>query len=201
MCSHCMIQSMTPGRCGRADGGRMFMPMPSLPCDPTQPASLSAMARVYGREGGEHGIDMEMTDRREFGNPPAFARNQVRPVNYAGRTELKGTSSAAQVRYDSKRANRHSAPKSWRSVGYTICYNRFVRWRKAGVCYRLLAAVSKAFDGEIIMIDSSCVRFHQHAAVAKKGAMTMVAWDVPAAGSPPRSMRLSMPKGGQSISS
>lgn len=65
----------------------------------------------------------------------------------------------------------------------------------------LLAEVPKAFDGEIIIIDSSCVRVHQHAATAKRGAMTMVAWDVPAAASPPRFMRLSMPKGGQSISS
>jgi hypothetical protein len=40
---------------------------------------------------------------------------------------------------------------------------------------------SKAFDGEIIMIDSSCVRV--------------------AAGSPRKSMRLLMPKVGQSISS
>ena len=40
----------------------------------------------------------------------------------------------------------------------TTCYNRFVRWRKAGVWDRLLAMVSKAFDGEIIMIDSSCIR-------------------------------------------
>jgi len=83
----------------------------------------------------------------------------------------------------------------------TTCYNRFVRWRKAGVWDRLLAAVSKAFDGEIIMIDSSCVRVHQHAATAKKGAMTMVAWDVPAAGSPRKSMRSSTPKVGRSISS
>ncbi len=84
---------------------------------------------------------------------------------------------------------------------YTTCYNRFVRWRKAGVWDRLLAAVSKAFDGEIIMIDSSCVRVHQHAATAKKGAMTMVAWDVPVAGSPRKSMRLSMARAGRSISS
>ncbi len=84
---------------------------------------------------------------------------------------------------------------------YTTCYNRFVRWRKAGVWDRLLAAVSKAFDGEIIMIDSSCVRVHQHAATAKKGVMTMVAWDVPSAGSPRKSMRSSMPKVGRSISS
>lgn len=52
---------------------------------------------------------------------------------------------------------------------YTTCYNRFVRRRKAGVWDRLLAAVSKAFDDDIVMIDSSCVRVHQHAATAKKG--------------------------------
>jgi transposase len=84
---------------------------------------------------------------------------------------------------------------------YTTCYNRFVRWRKAGVWDRLLAAVSKAFDGDIVMIDSSCVRVHQHATTAKKGGPTMVAWDVPVAGSPRKSMRLSMPKAGRSISS
>lgn len=84
---------------------------------------------------------------------------------------------------------------------YTTCYNRFVRWRKAGVWDRLLAAVSKAFDDDIVMIDSSCVRVHQHAATGKKGVPTMVAWDVPVAGSPRKSMRLSMPKAGRSISS
>lgn len=41
---------------------------------------------------------------------------------------------------------------------HTTCYNRFVRWRKAGVWDRLLAAVSKAFDGEVIMIDLLCPR-------------------------------------------
>jgi transposase len=37
----------------------------------------------------------------------------------------------------------------------TTCYNRFVRWRKAGVWDRLLAAVSAAFKGEVVMIDST----------------------------------------------
>lgn len=77
---------------------------------------------------------------------------------------------------------------------HTTCYNRFVRWRKAGVWDRLLEAVSKAYDGDIIMIDSSCVRVHQHAATGKRGIMTMAAWDVPAAGSPARSMPLLTPK-------
>jgi len=63
----------------------------------------------------------------------------------------------------------------------TTCYNRFVRWRKAGVWDRLLEAVSQAHDGDIVMIDSSCVRVHQHAATAKRGVQTMAAWDVPVA--------------------
>ena len=70
----------------------------------------------------------------------------------------------------------------------TTCYNRFVRWRKAGVWDRLLAAVSAAFDGEIVMIDSTCVRVHQHGATGKKGDPQIAAWDVPEAASRARSM-------------
>ncbi|WP_409563982.1 IS5 family transposase [Rhizobium leguminosarum] len=55
----------------------------------------------------------------------------------------------------------------------TTCYNRFVRWRKAGVWDRLLEAVSEAYDGDIVMIDSTCVRVHQHAATGKRGMETM----------------------------
>ncbi|MFG1375674.1 IS5 family transposase [Xanthobacter autotrophicus] len=51
---------------------------------------------------------------------------------------------------------------------HTTCVNRFNRWRKAGVWDRLLVAVSKAYDGDIQMIDSSSIRVHQHAANAKK---------------------------------
>jgi transposase len=63
---------------------------------------------------------------------------------------------------------------------HTTCYNRFVRWRKAGVWDRLLAAVSQAFDGELVMIDSSSIRVHQHGATLKRGTQ-IAAWDVPAA--------------------
>ena len=48
------------------------------------------------------------------------------------------------------------------------CVNRFNRWRKAGVWDRLLEAMSKAYDGDIQMIDSSSIRVHQHAANAQK---------------------------------
>ncbi|SMP81146.1 Transposase [Novosphingobium panipatense] len=70
----------------------------------------------------------------------------------------------------------------------TTCYNRFVRWRKAGVWDRLLAAVSAAFEGEIVMIDSTCVRVHQHGATGKKGEPEIAAWDVPEAASRAKSM-------------
>lgn len=72
----------------------------------------------------------------------------------------------------------------------TTCYNRFVRWRKAGVWDRLSAAVSTAFEGEIVMIDSTCVRVHQHGATGKKGEPKIAAWDVPKAASRVRSMPL-----------
>ncbi len=50
---------------------------------------------------------------------------------------------------------------------------------RSGVWDRLLEAVSAAYDGDIVMIDSSCVRVHQHGAAIKKGATTIVAWDAP----------------------
>ena len=51
---------------------------------------------------------------------------------------------------------------------YTTCVNRFNRWRRAGVWGRHLVAVSEANDGNIQMIDTSSIRFHQHAANGKK---------------------------------
>ena len=58
---------------------------------------------------------------------------------------------------------------------YTTCYNRFNRWRKAGIWDRLMDAITKAYDGKVQMIDTSTVRVHQHAAGAKKG-VEIVAW-------------------------
>src|SRR5579859_7619142 len=51
----------------------------------------------------------------------------------------------------------------------TTCYNRFVRWRKAGVWDRLMGAITAVHDSDIQMIDSTSVRAHQQAATAKKG--------------------------------
>ena len=84
---------------------------------------------------------------------------------------------------------------------YTTCYNRFVRWRKAGIWDKLLEAVSEAYNGKIQMIDSSVVRVHQHAANGEKKAAEVVAWAVPAAGLRPRSTRSSMRAASRSRSS
>jgi len=62
---------------------------------------------------------------------------------------------------------RSGAP--WRDLPqefgpYTTCYNRFVRWRRAGVWSRIMEALAAAHDAAVQMIDTSIVRVHQHAA-------------------------------------
>ena len=59
---------------------------------------------------------------------------------------------------------------------HTTYVNRFNRWRRAGVWDRLLDAVSRAYDGDIQMIDSSSIRVHQHAANTQKKMTDPVAW-------------------------
>lgn len=66
---------------------------------------------------------------------------------------------------------RSGAP--WRDLPerygpYTTVYNRFNRWRRAGLWDRLMDEITKAYEGRVQMIDSSIVRVHQHAAGAKK---------------------------------
>src|SRR5664279_4158135 len=62
---------------------------------------------------------------------------------------------------------RSGAP--WRDLPnifgpYTTCYNRFVRWRRAGVWARIMNALATAHDAAVQMIDTSVVRVHQHGA-------------------------------------
>jgi putative transposase len=51
--------------------------------------------------------------------------------------------------------------------------NRFNRWRKAGVWDYLLKAVSKAYEGDVHMIDSSSIRVYQHAANGSQNTEVM----------------------------
>jgi transposase len=62
---------------------------------------------------------------------------------------------------------RSGAP--WRDLPnafgpYTTCYNRFVRWGRAGVWARIMNALAGAHDTAVQMIDTSIVRVHQHGA-------------------------------------
>jgi transposase len=62
---------------------------------------------------------------------------------------------------------RSGAP--WRDLPqefgpYTTCYNRFVRWRRAGVWTKVMSALAGAHDAAVQMIDTSIVRVHQHGA-------------------------------------
>ena len=46
----------------------------------------------------------------------------------------------------------------------TTCYDRFVRWRQAGVWDRIMDALAAGHDAAVQMIDTSVVRVHQHGA-------------------------------------
>jgi len=81
----------------------------------------------------------------------------------------------------------------------TTIYNRFNRWRKAGVWDRLMDEITKHHKGDVQMIDTSIVRVHQHGATAKRGVEIDV-WVVPEAVSPPRSTPSSTSKAGPSSS-
>lgn len=67
---------------------------------------------------------------------------------------------------------RSGAP--WRDLPesfgpYTTCYNRFVRWRMAGIWDLIMEALAEAHDGSVQMIDTSIVRVHQHGGCAGGG--------------------------------
>lgn len=56
---------------------------------------------------------------------------------------------------------RSGAP--WRDLPasfgpYATCYNRFVRWRRAGVWAKLMSSLAGAHDAAVQMIDTSIVR-------------------------------------------
>ncbi|WP_426289744.1 relaxase/mobilization nuclease domain-containing protein (plasmid) [Ensifer adhaerens] len=97
----------------------------------TTPAVFREWRSVMAEKAREHGIAMEMTDRREFASPPAFTRTQVRPVSHNGRTEHVGTSEPAQARYDAKRSGRRTIAKSDRSRQYIILAQE--SWQKVAV--------------------------------------------------------------------
>jgi transposase len=51
---------------------------------------------------------------------------------------------------------------------YTTCYNRFNRWRRAGIWDSILAAMRDRRDDGVQILDTSIVRVHQHASCVKE---------------------------------
>ena len=72
---------------------------------------------------------------------------------------------------------RSGAP--WRDLPeafgpYTTCYNRFVRWRRAGVWRRVIDALAAAHDAAVQMIDASIVRVRQQGATTSSPPITLL---------------------------
>ncbi len=90
--------------------------------------SFRRWREIMAEKAREHGIKMEMTDRRERAAAPAYRRAQVRPISTLGRTQHEGTSEAAQHRYDAKRGDGRSFARTERSRNYTETVRR--AWAK-----------------------------------------------------------------------
>ena len=57
----------------------------------------------------------------------------------------------------------------WNSV-----FRRFSRWSQKGVWWRIFEAMADDPDFEYLIVDSTIVRAHQHAAGAKKGGLMIL---------------------------
>ena len=55
-------------------------------------------------------------------------------------------------------------PAKSAAASRTTCYNRFVRWRRAGVWDQIMDALAASHDATVQIIDTSVVRVHQHGA-------------------------------------
>lgn len=82
----------------------------------TSPALLKAWRTDLAQKAREHGIAMEVTDRRERASAPAYTQKQVRAIEREGRTRHIGTSASADRRYRQKRLEHPAVAKTERSL-------------------------------------------------------------------------------------
>ena len=80
------------------------------------------------------------------------------------------------VRTGSPWRDLHEVFGDWNTV-----FRRFSRWSAKGVWWRMFEALSDDPDFEYLIVDSTIVRAHQHAAGAKKGGLKIRPLAVPAA--------------------
>jgi putative transposase len=78
---------------------------------------------------------------------------------------------------------RTGAP--WRDLpeifgDWNSTFRRFGRWSEKGIWRRLFEAMSDDTDFECLIVDSTIMRAHQHAAGARKGCLKIRPWDAPA---------------------
>jgi transposase len=88
------------------------------------------------------------------------------PNKSRGVLRFNGVSSTAFFGY-CRQAHGGDLPEGFGP--YTTCYNRFCRWRTAGIWDSIMEAFAKAHDGSVQMIDTSIVRVHQHGGCARGG--------------------------------
>jgi hypothetical protein len=89
-----------------------------------------------------------------------------RPILIAAAERSSGNAGAWTA---SSLARRSRADIPERHGPSTTRYNRFIRRAKIGVRDRMFEAVSKAYDSELPMIDSSSIRVRQRDANGEKG--------------------------------
>lgn len=61
---------------------------------------------------------------------------------------------------------------------YKSVHKRFTRWAKAGVWERMFDSLTEDPDSQYLMLDTTLVRVHQHAAAGKGGPVIRL-WGVP----------------------
>ena len=61
---------------------------------------------------------------------------------------------------------------------WKIVHQRFLRWAEKGIWDAMFAMLTRDHDNEYVMIDSTIIRAHQHAATSKKNTGTRL-WGVP----------------------
>jgi transposase len=126
-------------------------------CEPHLTVESGSRAVIQGSKLGARIMRYELSDREWVAVKPMLPNKPRGVPRVNDRRVLNGIFWVL----------RSGAP--WRDLPeecgpYTTCYNRFVRWRRAGVWRRIMNALAGAQDAAVQMIDTSIVRVHQHGA-------------------------------------